>query len=239
MLIDILTLFPKMFDGPFKESILKRAQEKSLIEIKIHDLRKWTTDNHKTVDDRPFGGGVGMVIKVDVVDRAVSSLLSTYNSLLTTKVILLDAGGKTFTQKKAIELSKVDHLILIAGHYEGVDYRVHKYIADEIISIGDYVLTGGEIPAMVLTDSIARQISGVIVKPDAIKHESFSKSSHFSQPSSHPQLLEHPHFTRPDVYKNWKVPKILLQGNHKEIENWRNEESLKKTKKVRPDLLNS
>ncbi len=226
-----------MFDGPFSESILKRAQNKALVEIKINDLRIWTTDNHKTVDDRPFGGGIGMVLKVDVIDRAITELKENAKKL-TTKVILLDAGGKTFTQKKAIQLSIVDHLILIAGHYEGVDFRVHKYIADEIISIGDYVLTGGEIPAMVLTDSIVRQIPGVIVKPDAIKHESFSESSQFSDLTSHNSLLEYPQYTRPVVYKKWKVPAVLLNGNHKEIDLWRQNESLIKTTKVRPDLLN-
>ena len=228
MKIDILTLFPKMFDGPFKESILKRAQEKKLIEINIHDLRKWTTDNHKTVDDRPFSGGVGMILKVDVIDRAVSQL-KTKDQELKTKVILLDAGGKQFNQKTVLQLSEVDHIILITGHYEGVDYRVHKYIADEVISIGDYILTGGEIPAMVLTDSIARLIPGVIVKSDAIKYESFSPS-HFS-------LLEYPQYTRPEIYNGWKVPKVLLSGNHKEIEKWKHTEALKKTKKVRSDLL--
>lgn len=225
-----------MFDGPFKESILKRAQEKKLIAINVHDLRNWTSDNHRTVDDRPFGGGVGMVMKVDVIDKAVTELKSEYPSFKT-KVLLLDAGGTKFDQKKSISLSKYDHLILIAGHYEGVDYRVHKYIADEIISIGDYILTGGEIPSMVLVDSISRLIPGVIVKSPAIQKESFTKIERGKLRMEN--LLEHPQYTRPVEYKGWKVPKVLLSGHHKDIDKWREEESAKKTAKVRPDLISS
>jgi tRNA (guanine37-N1)-methyltransferase len=230
MRMDILTLFPDMFTGPFDESIIKKAQKKSLIEINIHNLRKWTLDKHKTVDDRPFGGGVGMIIKVDVVDRAVKTLKNRGKiKSMNTKVILLDAGGKKFTQNKALQLSKLEHLILIAGHYEGADYRIHKYLADEVISIGDYVLTGGEIPTMVLVDAIVRLIPGVIVKKDAIKFESFARPR---------KLLEYPQYSRPEKYLKWKVPAVLLSGNHKEIEKWKQKQSLIKTKKVRPDLIN-
>lgn len=233
MKIDILTLFPDMFKGPFDESILKRARDKSIVEINIFDLRKWTMDKHKSVDDRPFGGGVGMIMKVDVIDRALNEL-KTKDQKQKVKAILLDAGGKQYSQKKAVQLSKLDHLIIIAGHYEGVDYRVHKYLADDIISIGDYVLTGGEIPAMVLTDSIVRQIPGVIVKPEAIEKESFQIEKHINK-----MILEYPQYTRPEVYKGWKVPKVLLSGNHKVIEKWKKEKSLEKTKKMRSDLLTS
>jgi tRNA (guanine37-N1)-methyltransferase len=248
MQIDVLTLFPKMFSGPFNESIIKRAQKNGFVNIQYYDLRKWASDSYKTVDDRMFGGGVGMLMKIDVIDRAVRDLkskfqnpipnksvkLSTTHHTPSTKVILLDARGKVFNQKKAIQLSKFDHLILICGHYEGVDYRVHTKIADEVISIGDYILTGGEIPAMVVIDSTVRQIPGVIIKPDAIANESFStKISH----SSSGLVLESPQYTRPVNYLSWKVPKVLLSGNHGEIEKWQKERSIELTKKIRPDLV--
>lgn len=206
MKIDILTLFPNMFEGPFRESIIKRAQDKNLAEIKIHDLRKWGLDDRRTVDDRPYGGGPGMIMRVDVLDTAIKEL-KTKNS----KVILLDATGERFTQQKAVDLSKMKHLILIAGHYEGVDHRVHEHLVDKIISIGDYVLTGGEIPAMVIIDTIVRLIPGVVGKEESIVEESHSK----------PGYKEYPQYTRPDNYKGWKVPEVLLSGNHKEIKNWR------------------
>jgi tRNA (guanine37-N1)-methyltransferase len=210
MKIDILTLFPKMFEGPFNESILRRAQDKSLVEINIHDLRKWGLDDRRTVDDRPYGGGPGMIMRVDVVDAALKSLVTNHQSPIT-KVILLDATGEKFTQQKALQLSKVEHLILIAGHYEGVDHRIHEHLVDEVISIGDYILTGGEIPAMVIIDSVVRLISGVVGKEASIVEESHSK----------PGYLEYPQYTRPEKYKGWKVPKVLLSGNHKEIKKWR------------------
>lgn len=216
MKIDILTLFPDMFEGPFNESIVKRAQDKSLVEIKIHDLREWGLDDRRTVDDRPYGGGPGMILRVDVIDAALQSLITNHQSLIT-KVILLDAGGKKFTQKKAIELSRAKHLILIAGHYEGVDHRVHEHLADEVISIGDYVLTGGEIPAMVITDTVVRLLPGVI-KPESLTEESFSPITDHQSPVTN---IEYPQYTRPENYKGWKVPEVLLSGNHKEIKNWR------------------
>jgi len=232
MKIDILTLFPKMFDSPFSESIIKRAQKNRIAEIKAHDLRKWTADKYGTVDDRMFGGGTGMLMKVDVIHKAVEELKSKTNN---TKVVLLDARGKVFTQKKAVQLSKFSHLILIAGHYEGVDYRVHEHIADEVISIGDYVLTGGEIPAMVVIDATVRQIPGVIVKPEVIQNESFS--THNTPSTSHHALLEAPQYTRPEKYLDWEVPKVLMSGHHGEIEKWQKEKSLEITKKIRPELL--
>lgn len=233
MQIDILTLFPKMFEGPFSDSIIKRAQTKGYADIKAHDLRNWTTDNYKTVDDRMFGGGVGMLMKVDVIDRAVKDLKSQ-NPDLNTRVILLDARGKVFNQKKANQLSKFDRLIFIAGHYEGVDYRVHEKIADEVISIGDYILTGGEIPAMAVIDATVRQIPGVLVKPEAIAHESFSKQL---AASDNELLLEAPQYTRPEKYLEWEVPKVLMSGNHKEIQKWQQEQSILITGKIRPDLV--
>lgn len=222
MKIDILTLFPKMFKGPFDESIIKRAQEKSLVEINVHDLRKWGLEKRKTVDDRPYGGGVGMVLMVEPIYKALKDL-KTKNS----KVILLSPQGKTFNQKSAERLAKSEHLILVAGHYEGFDERIREHLIDEEISIGDYILTGGELPAMVLTDAIVRLIPSVLEKEEAIQFESFSKRG----------LLEYPQYTRPADFKAWKVPEILLSGNHQEIEKWRKEKSFKKTKKTRPDLL--
>jgi tRNA (guanine37-N1)-methyltransferase len=206
MKIDILTLFPDMFKGPFAASIIKRAESKGLIEIKVHDLRAWGEGERRNVDDRPYGGGVGMILRVDIIDTALKNLKTK-----SSKVILLDATGQKFTQQKAQELSKLNHLILIAGHYEGVDHRVHEHLVDEVISIGDYVLTGGEIPTMVLIDSIIRLIPGVLGKDKSSLDESHKE----------PGYLEYPQYTRPEVYKSWKVPKVLLSGNHKEIEKWK------------------
>ncbi|OGM80782.1 tRNA (guanosine(37)-N1)-methyltransferase TrmD [Candidatus Woesebacteria bacterium RIFOXYB1_FULL_40_26] len=238
MKIDILTLFPKMFAGPFDESILRRAQDKSLVEIKIYDLRKWGQDARKTVDDRPYGGGVGMIIRVDVVARAISNFQFPISNKNKRKIVLLDAGGEPFVQKKAVELSKLEHLILIAGHYEGVDHRVHEHLVDEVISIGDYVLTGGEIPAMVITDAVTRLIPGVLEKPGATTIESFSDNAPaLSEVEGPHSYLEFPQYTRPETYKGWKVPEVLLKGNHKEIEKWRLKKSTERTKARRPDLL--
>lgn len=212
MQIDILTIFPEMFTGPFEESMLKRAQEKGIAKIKIHDLRNWTTDNHRTVDDRPYGGGAGMVMKVDVIDRALQDLqLNIKNE--TSKIILTSAKGKPFTQQKAQELSKLDHVIFIAGHYEGVDERVAEYLVDEELRIGDFVLTGGELPVMVMTDAIVRLLPGVLGNQDSLSHESHTN----------PGELEYPQYTRPEEYKGWRVPEVLLSGNHAEIAKWRRE----------------
>jgi len=223
-----------MFAGPFDESIVKRAQDKGLAEINIHDIRSFGEGERRTVDDRPYGGGVGMILRVDIIDKALSSLIHNHKSP-NTKVVLLDATGNKFTQSRSQQYSGLKHLILIAGHYEGVDYRVHEHLADEVISIGDYILTGGEIPAMVITDSVVRLIPGVLEKPEATEFESFSSAK--TSDLSPRAYLEFPQFTRPDNYKGWKVPEMLLSGNHKEIAKWRKEEALKKTTKVRPDLL--
>jgi tRNA (guanine37-N1)-methyltransferase len=246
MKIDILTLFPKMFSGPFDESIIGRACDKSLVEINLHDLRKWGLDERKTVDDRPYGGGTGMLIRVDVVANALAAINSKSKiqnsesqisiSNLKFHIVLLDAGGKKYSQKMAVKFSKLDHLILICGHYEGVDHRVAEHLADEVISIGDYVLTGGEIPATVLVDSIVRLIPGVLTKSDATKFESFSFPNNEAM-KQRSNLLEFPQYTRPETYIGWKVPKILLSGNHAEIAKWRGKESEKLTRKFRPDLL--
>ncbi len=242
MRIDILTLFPKMFAGPFEESIIQRAQAKALVEIHVHNLREWASDKHKTVDDRPYGGGVGMVLMVEPIDRALRALKSKVKNQKS-KVILLDPGGKPFNQAKAMELSKLDHLILIAGHYEGVDQRVKEHLVQEEISIGDYVLTGGELPAMVVVDAVVRLIPGVLEKPEATQFESFSLLSRSDKLrlsltlNPNTPVLEHPQYTRPENFRGWGVPKVLLGGNHREIEKWRVKEALEKTKKLRPDLL--
>jgi len=211
MKIDILTLFPEMFSGPFSESIIKRALDEGKVTLTIHNLRNWSTDRYKTVDGRPFGGGAGMVMRVDVIDRAVEEIKKENEELKDSqKVVLLDTKGEMYKQKKVIEFSRLDHLILICGHYEGIDHRVHMHIADEVICIGPYVLTGGELPAMVVVDSVIRLLPQVISK-DSLKEESFESGVN----------VEYPQYTRPSEYKGWKVPEVLLGGNHKEIKKWR------------------
>jgi tRNA (guanine37-N1)-methyltransferase len=222
MRIDIITLFPKMFKGPFDESIISRAQEKGLVQINIHDLRQWGLTERRTVDERPYSGGAGMVLMVEPIFKALKELKKP-NS----RVILLTPQGKTFNQKRAKELSKNEHLIFICGHYEGFDERIREFLVDEEISIGDYVLTGGELPAMIITDTIVRLIPGVLKKEEATEFESFSDQN----------LLEYPQYTRPEEFNGWKVPEVLLSGNHAEIEKWRKEKALKKTEKTRPDLI--
>ncbi len=214
MKIDIVTLFPSMFAGPFDTSMLKKAKDNGATEITIHDLRGWAIDKHKSVDDRPYGGGPGMVIRVDVVEHALQALGQGSKN---TKTILLSPQGKIFSQKRARELAKLEHLILLAGHYEGFDERIHHLI-DEEISVGDYVLTGGEIPAMIITDAVVRLLPGVL-EDDEKASESFSDGSTF----------DYPVYTRPEEYMGWKVPGVLLAGDHKRIAEWRIQMALKKT----------
>ncbi len=206
--IDVLTLFPEMFKGPFDSSIIKRAESKGLVKINVHNLREWGESERRNVDDRPYGGGVGMILRVDIIDQALKDLKLKNKKA---KVILLDATGVKYTQAKAKEFSKLESMILIAGHYEGVDHRVHEHLADEVVSVGDYVLTGGEIPAMVLVDSVIRLLPGVLGKDESSLDESHKT----------PGYLEYPQYTRPEVYRTWKVPKVLLSGNHAEISKWR------------------
>ena len=232
MRFDIITIFPKMFDSYFNESILARAQKNKLIKINIHDLRKYAADKHRTVDDTPYSGGAGMVFKKEPIYETLVKIVGK-NKLkyfrkkikndLKTRVILLSAKGKKFDQETAKRLSKLDKIILICGRYEGVDERVIKYLADEEISIGDYILTGGEIPAMVVVDSVSRLVENVVGNKESIKEESFSKKDY----------LEYPHYTKPDIFSpdkktNLGVPKILLSGNHKEIKKWKEEHSQKR-----------
>lgn len=219
MKFDVLTLFPEMFSS-LEQSIIGRAVENGQININLINIRDFSTDKHKKVDDTPYGGGAGMVMMPDVVYRAYESLENN-----DAKVIYMSPKGKTLNQEKVEELSKENHLIILCGHYEGIDQRVLDKIVDEEISIGDYVLTGGEIPAMVLIDSVSRYVKGVL-KEDSIKEESFSNG-----------LLEYPQYTRPEIFQGERVPEILLSGNHQEIDKWRKEKSLEITKKNRPDLL--
>ena len=219
MKFDVLTLFPEMFSS-LEQSIIGRAVENEQISINLVNIRDFSTDKHKKVDDTPYGGGAGMVMMPDVVYRAYESLNNK-----TAKVIYMSPKGKNLNQEKVEELSKENHLIILCGHYEGIDQRVLDKIVDEEISIGDYVLTGGEIPAMVLIDSVSRYVKGVL-KEESIKEESFSNG-----------LLEYPQYTRPEIFQGEKVPEILLSGNHQEIDKWRKKKSLEITKKNRPDLL--
>lgn len=220
IIFDIITIFPNIFDSYLKESLIQKAQARNLIKIRIHNLRKWTKDRHKTVDDRPFGGGLGMVLKVDPIYRAVRSLKSKTRNLKP-KVIFFTPRGKQFNQKIAYQLSKIKKIILICGRYEGVDERVAKYIADLELSIGSYDLMGGELAAMVVIETIARLVPGVIGKPQLLK-ERITKERGF---------IEYPQYSRPPVFfpgkergsrsEVWRVPKVLLSGNHKKIAEWR------------------
>lgn len=219
MKFSVLTLFPEMFSS-LKQSIIGRAEEKNLIHINVINMRDFSKDKHKKVDDTPYGGGAGMIIKPDIVYDAYTSIKDKK-----AKVIFLSPQGNVLNQKKVERLSKEDHLILLCGHYEGIDQRVLDEIVDEEISIGDYVLTGGEIPAMVLIDSVSRYIDGVLDE-ESIKEESFSNN-----------LLEYPQYTRPEVFLNKQVPEVLLSGHHENIRKWRRKESLKNTYKKRPELL--
>lgn len=227
MTITILTLFPEMFVGPFAHSIVKRAQEKGLLTINFVNIRDFGEGAHKMVDDTEYGGGIGMLMKVDVVHKAIEHAKKV-KPTAETKVLLMSASGETFKQKKAKQFSELEHLILLCGHYEGVDERIKAFI-DEEISIGDFVLTGGEIPAMLIADSVTRLLPGVLPE-GATEDESFSEIDNET-------LLEYPHYTKPQTYQGHDVPEILLSGNHKKIAEWRHEKAMEKTKSTRPDLL--
>ena len=220
MKFDVLTLFPEMFEI-LNQSIIGKAKEKELINISLINIRDFSKDKHKKVDDTPYGGGAGMVIRPDVVYEAYKSISDIENA----KVIYMSPQGNILNQKKVEDLSKNKHLVILCGHYEGIDQRVLDKIVDEEISIGDYVLTGGEIPAMVLIDSVSRYVEGVL-NQESVKEESFSNG-----------LLEYPQYTRPEIFEGEKVPEILLSGHHQNIEKWRNDKSLEITKNKRPDLL--
>ena len=219
---DVFTLFPAMFTGPLSESIIQRAQDRELIEIAIHDIRDWTHDRHRTADDTPYGGGAGMVMKAPPIVEAVEAVLGPH--LAETRIFLLAAGGIRFTQSVAHELSHQRRIALICGHYEGVDDRVRRILGCDELSIGDYVLTGGELPAMVVIDAVSRLAPGVI-DAASIGDESFNSG-----------LLEYPHYTRPVEFRGHDVPEILLSGHHANIEQWRRNQAIAKTESNRPDL---
>jgi tRNA (guanine37-N1)-methyltransferase len=221
MRIDVLTLFPAMLDGFFSESMLGRAREAKLLEINVRNTRDWASDKHKTTDDRPFGGGAGMVMKCEPIFAAMDELQTSG-----CRRIYLTPDGTPFTTAKAEELSKQQHLILLSGHYEGIDQRIRDTVIDEEISIGDYVLTNGTLAAAVVIDALARFIPGVLGEEKSLTSESFTRN-----------LLDFPNYTRPAVYRGMSVPEVLLQGNHGEIERWRHAQQLEKTAKIRPDLL--
>jgi tRNA (guanine37-N1)-methyltransferase len=221
MKIDVLTLFPEMFAGPLDASIVQRARESGLLDLRIHNLRDYTHDRHRTVDDKPFGGGPGMLLKPEPLFEAVETLGNDE-----TKVILLTPVGRTFNQAIARELAGEKHLLLVSGSYEGIDERVREHLADDALSIGDYVLTNGALPAMVVIDAVTRLLPGVLGDDESARDESFSHG-----------LLEYPHYTRPADFRGMKVPEVLLSGNHAEIAKWRMEQARRRTAERRPDLL--
>ena len=233
MIFHVLTIFPEFFAGPFEHGIIKRARESGAIEIRIHNLRDWTSDRHKTVDDRPFGGGEGMVLKPEPLFAAVESIWPEHGPMrpLDRKVVLLSAQGRLFDQSTAVRWSALSELLFICGRYEGVDERVAEHLADDEISIGDYVLSGGELAAAVVIDTIARLQPGVLGNESSRVFESFSESGHA------PGILDCPQYTRPAEFRGWKVPDVLLGGNHAEIRAWRKKAALEKTRQRRPDLL--
>ncbi len=223
MKITIITLFPEMFQGPFDSSIIKRAIDKKLIEVNFVNLRGFGLGRHQLVDDTPYGGGKGMILRADVLEKAIEAAKDKKLSKKEQKVVLLSAHGQQFEQKTARGFSKLKHLILVCGHYEGFDERVKEFVDGEV-SVGDFILTGGEIPAMLITDAVSRLVGGVI-KEDSAAFESFSP------------YLEYPQYTKPQVFNKLKVPEILLSGNHAKIDAWRKKESLRITARLRPDLL--
>ncbi|HEY5480753.1 MAG TPA: tRNA (guanosine(37)-N1)-methyltransferase TrmD [Verrucomicrobiae bacterium] len=221
MKVDVLTLFPAMFAGPLDESIIKRARESGRLDLAIHDLRDYAHDRHKKVDDRPFGGGPGMLLKPEPIFEAVESLARE-----STRVILLSPSGRQFSQAIACELAGLEHLLMVSGHYEGFDERVREQLADDELSIGDYVLTNGALPVMVIIDAVTRLLPGVLGDEDSARDDSFSQG-----------LLEYPQYTRPAEFRGTKVPEVLLSGNHAEIARWRAEQARLRTRERRPDLL--
>lgn len=233
MRFHILTIFPDFFDGPFRYGVVARAIEAGILDVRIHDLRNWTYDRHRSVDDRPFGGGEGMVMKPEPIFQAVEEILPERSA--DRKVIVLSAQGRVFSQSVARRLSTAKELLLVAGRYEGVDERVADHLADEEISIGDYVLSGGELPAAVVVDAVARLLPGVVGNERSVIEESFSEPA--DTVSRGTGLLDCPHYTRPAQFRDWKVPEVLLSGDHEQIRRWRRNASLEKTARLRPELI--
>jgi len=265
MKFDIVTIFPEFFAGPLHYGIVRRARESGLIKIHVHNLRQFTHDRHKTVDDRPFGGGEGMVLKPEPLFAAVETILSesapgkqerdgSGNQPDDTAVVLLSASGKTFVQETAQRFASLERIILLCGRYEGVDERVAEHLATDEISIGDFVLSGGELAAALVIDAVTRLLPGALGNEASSVHESFSSGRNFAAPDERaetpadekqltantwrvPLLLDYPHYTRPAEFRGWRVPEVLLSGNHEEIRRWREQVALDKTRRNRPDLL--
>jgi len=228
-LIDILTIFPEMFEGPFAASIVARAQAAGLVRIRVRNLRDFTRDRHRVIDDTPYGGGGGMVMKVEPLVEALEAVRADREGLppdAPARVVYLTPQGAPYDQATARRLAQAGHLVLLCGHYEEVDERVRELAIDEEVSIGDYILTGGELPAMVVVDSVVRLLPGAVGNPESVRRESFTDG-----------LLDHPHYTRPEVFRGRRVPEVLLSGHHAMIEQWRRKEALERTLRVRPELL--
>jgi tRNA (guanine37-N1)-methyltransferase len=229
VIFHVLTIFPEFFEGPFAHGVVKRGKDAALLDIRIHNLRDWTTDRHKTVDDRPFGGGEGMVLKPEPLFKAVETIWPERQP--GQKVVLLSAGGRMFDQSMANRFSQDREILLICGRYEGVDERVAAHLADEEVSIGNYVLSGGELAAAVIVDASARLLPGVLGNETSAAFDSFQDCGHGEG------LLDCPHWTRPAEFRGWKVPEVLLNGNHEEIRKWRRQAAREKTRRLRPDLM--
>ncbi|MGO4885851.1 MAG: tRNA (guanosine(37)-N1)-methyltransferase TrmD [Bryobacteraceae bacterium] len=227
----MLTIFPEFFQGPFEHGVIARARDTGALDIRIHNLRDWTSDRHKTVDDRPFGGGEGMLLKPEPLFLAVESILVGQASGLSARTVLLSAQGRLFNQKVANDLASLNELLLICGRYEGVDERVAEHLADDELSIGNYVLSGGELAAAVVIDAVARLLPGVLGNESSAVFESFQDTGHAAA------LLDCPQYTRPADFRGWKVPEVLLSGNHEEIRRWRQRAAREKTARLRPDLI--
>jgi tRNA (guanine37-N1)-methyltransferase len=261
MRFDIITIFPGFFAGPLEHGILRRAREAGLVQVAVHDLRAWTQDRHRTVDDRPFGGGEGMVLKPEPLFDAVESLLSGPRTGLApgTEIVLLSAGGRLFRQETAERLSRLDRVILLCGRYEGVDERVSQHLATAEISVGDFVVSGGELPAAMIVDAVTRLLPGVLGNEASSVNESFSATGGVREPDRAPTreegmaaqpapdgnatrsggILDFPHYTRPQVYRGWEVPEVLTSGHHEEVRRWRRRMALAKTLRNRPELMAS
>lgn len=225
---DVITIFPDFFRGPFDYGIVRRARERGLIRIEVHDLRSWTHDRHSTVDDRPFGGGEGMVLKPEPFFEAVESIRPETGR---TEVVVLSAAGRVFDQAMALSLSHADQIVLLCGRYEGIDERVVEQLGTCEVSIGDFVLSGGEVASAVLVDAVTRYVPGAVGKEGSVMNDSFSN------PSMVQKLVEHPHYTRPVDFRGLRVPEVLLSGDHESIRRWRHREALRKTERNRPDLI--
>lgn len=226
MRVDILTLFPEMLRSPLEYSILKRARESGRLDVRLVNIRDYSTDKHHTTDDIPYGGGAGMVMKPEPLFRAVEQITADAGNAGPGRILLMTPQGEPFSQERARELAQEDHLVLLCGRYEGVDERVREHLVTDELSIGDYVLTGGELPALVALDAVARLIPGVLGDEASPRHDSFTDD-----------LLEHPHYTRPADFRGWSVPEVLLSGHHEEVDRWRRRQSLLRTLQRRPDLF--